>query len=82
MEPFTWSDRSGVLIARAWCEPARDEVRVRVIWTAEVIDNRSSAGATIIVVDNREELLDVVAGWLARVADASERGCAGPVPEN
>jgi hypothetical protein len=71
MEQFTWSDRSGVLIARAWREPARDEVRVRVIWSAEVIDNGSSAAATVVVVDSREALLDLVAGWLARVADAS-----------
>jgi hypothetical protein len=73
MEQFTWSDRSGVLIARAWWEPARDEVRVRVIWTAEVIDNGTSAPAKVVVVDNREALLEVVADWLAGIEDRPER---------
>jgi hypothetical protein len=76
MEPFTLPDRSGVLIARAWREPARDGVRVRVIWTAEIIDNGISAGANVVVVDSREALLELVASWLAGVANLPQDGHA------
>jgi hypothetical protein len=85
MEPFTWSGRSGVLIARAWRESAGDEVRVRVIWTPEVIDNGTSEPASVVVVDSREALLEVVADWLAQVAESpaheSPAPAGDPVPD-
>lgn len=77
MEPF-WSDRSGVLIARAWREPSCDGVRVRVIWTAEVVDNGTSSSANVVVLDDREAVLALVSGWLARVAEVPAGEPADP----
>jgi hypothetical protein len=70
VEAFAWSNRSGVLIARAWQESICDGVRVRVIWAADEIGEVSAATPNVIVVDSREALLAVVAGWLERIADA------------
>lgn len=78
MESLSWFDRSGVLIARAWREPDQDGVRVRVIWNAEVVDNGTSGAANVAVVGNREELLELVAGWLEQVASLPQQDRAGP----
>lgn len=69
MEPFGWSSRSGVLIARAWRESVCDGVRVRVIWAADETGDVSPDAPNVVVVDSREALLAVVSGWLARLEE-------------
>lgn len=70
LEAFAWSNRSGVLIARAWQESVCDGVRVRVIWAADESDDGSDGSANVVVVDSQEALFAVVAGWLERVVEA------------
>ena len=69
LEAFAWSNRSGVLIARACQESDCDRVRVRVICAADE-DETPTTAPKIVVVDGREALLAVVAGWLEQVAEA------------
>jgi hypothetical protein len=40
-----------------------------VIWAADEQDETSQSPANVVVVDSREALFAVVAGWLERVAE-------------
>lgn len=65
MEPLPASGRSGVLVARAWRDPAADEVRVRLLWSADVGREATQCAVT----DAREAVVTAVLAWLARVGD-------------
>src|SRR5690348_4440885 len=73
MQRYPQSDRTGVLVARAWHDGPADEIRVRLTWSADVVDDQEPETAHQAVTGTVEEVIVVVRAWLARIG-AADRG--------
>ena len=73
MQPYPQSDRTGVLVARSWHDGTADEIRVRLTWSADVVDDQESDTAHQAVTGTVEEVIVVVRAWLAQIG-AADRG--------